>query len=134
MKARYAESLLPISTTTIDPERTYPWGKTRLRHVLCNRPKSGRSWLFAKWDCTTATNGKPPKTSATYSRFLVDPFAVSALADTAKGSTRNREYVADVLGGLPLVAVVQSHFANSHDRPDFGRLHRTCLRRVFPQG
>src|SRR6516165_864177 len=81
MKDRYAESLLLISTTTTDPERTYPWGKTRLKHVLCNRPKSGRSWLFAKWvDCTTATNGKQPKTSATYSRFLVDRFAASALA------------------------------------------------------
>src|SRR6516165_9598250 len=81
MKDRYAESLLLISTTTTDPERTYPWGKTRLKHVLCNRPKSGRSWLFAKWvDCTTATNGKQPKASATYSRFLVDRFAASALA------------------------------------------------------
>src|SRR6516165_5518532 len=106
MKARYAESLLPISTTTIDPERTYPWGKTRLRHVLCNRPKSGRSWLFAKWDCTTATNGKPPKTSATYSRFLVDPFAVSALARrfpefVSKHATRTARLVHGSHGNHP---------------------------------
>jgi len=81
MKARYAEFLLPISTTTTEPERTYPWGKTRLRLARSKPPKSGRSWQFAKWvDCTTATNGKQPKASATYSRFLVDRFAASALA------------------------------------------------------
>ena len=36
--------------------------KTRLTRAWFNRPKLGRSWLFAKWvDCTTATNGKQPK-------------------------------------------------------------------------
>ena len=62
MRARYAGSLLPISTTTTDPERTYPWGKTHLKRARFNHPKSGRSWPFAKRvDCTIATNDERPE-------------------------------------------------------------------------
>jgi len=54
--------LLPISTTTTDPERTYPWGKTHPKRARFNHPKSGRSWPFPKRvDCTIATNDEQPE-------------------------------------------------------------------------
>jgi len=72
MRARYVESLPPISTTTTDPERAYSWGKTHLKRARFNRPKSGRSWRFAKRvDCTIATNDEQSEISGTCSRFLV---------------------------------------------------------------
>jgi len=41
--------------------------KTRLTRARFNRPKLGRSWLFAKWeDCTTAINDEQLETSSTY--------------------------------------------------------------------
>ena len=53
--------MLLICTT--DPERTYPQVKTRLTRARFNRPKLGRSWLFAKWeDCTTAINDEQLET------------------------------------------------------------------------
>src|SRR5215471_14766983 len=62
MRARYVGSLLPISTTTTDPERTYPWGKTHPKRARFNHPKSGRSWPFAKRvDRTIATNHEQPE-------------------------------------------------------------------------
>src|SRR5215469_6362943 len=62
MRPRYVGSLLPISTTTTDPERTYPWGKTHPKRARFNHPKSGRSWPFAKRvDSTIATNDEQPE-------------------------------------------------------------------------
>src|SRR5262249_21382542 len=62
MKARYVGSLLLISTTTTDPERTYPWGKTHPKRARFSHPKSGRSWPFAKRvDCSIATNDEQPE-------------------------------------------------------------------------
>src|SRR6516225_9163840 len=61
MRARYVGSLLPISTTSTDPERTYPWGKT---HPKCgsttrNRPGRGRSpsgWTATSLRTTSSLN------------------------------------------------------------------------------
>src|SRR6516162_9314439 len=61
MRARYVGSLLPISTTSTDPERTYPWGKT---HPKCgsttrNRPGRGRSpsgWTAPSLRTTSSLN------------------------------------------------------------------------------
>ena len=62
MRARYVGSLLLISPTTTDPERTYPWGKTHPKRARFNHPKSGRSWPFAKRvDCTIAPNDEQPE-------------------------------------------------------------------------
>ena len=73
MRARYVGSLLPISTTTTDPERTYPWGKTHPRRARFNHPKSGRSWPFAKRvDCTIATNDEQPEYRVRAHDFWVD--------------------------------------------------------------
>jgi len=41
MSAPYAEFLLAISVTIIDPERTCRWGKTRRSHARSNGQKSG---------------------------------------------------------------------------------------------
>jgi len=73
MKARYAESLVPTSTTTTDRERTYPWRKTRRNHARFKRPKSARSRHYPRSaDCITATNDKQLEITGAYSRFLVD--------------------------------------------------------------
>ena len=54
--------LFRLSTTTTDPERTYPWGKTHPKRARFNHPKSGRSWPFAKRvDCSIATNDEQPE-------------------------------------------------------------------------
>src|SRR5215468_11809855 len=73
MRARYVGSLLPISTTTTDPERTYPWGKSHPKRARFNHPKSGRSWPFAKRvDCTIATNDEQPEYRIRAHDFLLD--------------------------------------------------------------
>src|ERR1035438_2278281 len=36
--------LVPILTTTTDPERICPWKRTRLSHARFCRPESGQSW------------------------------------------------------------------------------------------
>ena len=62
MRPRYVGSLLPISTTTTDPERTYPWGKTHPKRARFNHPKSVLAWPFAKpVDSTIATNDEQPE-------------------------------------------------------------------------
>src|SRR5215472_10215934 len=62
MRARYVGSLLPISTTTTDPERTYPWGKTHPNaygSTTRNRAGRGRSpsaWTAPSLPTTSSLN------------------------------------------------------------------------------
>src|SRR5215469_201736 len=50
MRARYVGSLLPISTTTTDPERTYPWERlTRNAPGSTTRYRAGRSRSPSGW-------------------------------------------------------------------------------------
>src|SRR5215469_3990600 len=50
MRARYVGSLLPISTTTTDPERTYPWERlTRNAPGSTTRNRAGRGRSPSGW-------------------------------------------------------------------------------------
>ena len=65
-EARYAGFSLPISTTTIVPERTCRWEKIRRNHGRFSYPKSAQSWArLRSVGCTTATNDKQPETAKT---------------------------------------------------------------------
>ena len=72
MKAPYVEFLLPISSTTIDPEHIWVWRRTRPSHAPFSRPKSDRSWQHVRSvDCITAMNDEQPERSRN-SRHLVN--------------------------------------------------------------
>ena len=93
MRARYVGSLLLISTTTTDQERTYPWGKTHPKRARFSHPKSGRSWPFAKRvDCTIATNDEQPEyrdVLLIFSRpFRLHPLHLCSLVRRFSGSVR----------------------------------------------
>jgi len=97
MRARYVGSLLPISTTTTDPERTYPWGKTHPKRARFNHPKSGRSWPFVKRvDCTITTNDEQPEYRVRAHDFLADRSAC-ILCICARSSADSQVLCANLL-------------------------------------
>src|SRR5215467_1985552 len=65
MHARCGRSLLRTLSTTIAPERTYRWEKTRQSHDRFNRLKKDRLWRSVRSvDCTIATNAQPRTTKS----------------------------------------------------------------------
>src|SRR5215475_8603617 len=65
MNARCGKSLLRTLSTTIAPERTYRWEKTRQNHDRFNRLRRDRLWRFVRSvDCTIATNARPRTTKS----------------------------------------------------------------------
>ena len=93
MRARYVGSLLPISTTTTDPERTYPWGKTHPKRARFNHPKSGgrgrspSGWTAASLRTTSSLN--IGYVLMMFSRaFRLHPLHVCSLVRTFSGPVR----------------------------------------------
>jgi hypothetical protein len=83
MRARFEEPLMLISSTIIDREPIFRWGRTHQSHERFSRRKWGPLWRCRRSvGCTTATNdGLPEKANASPWR-AVSPWALASLLRT----------------------------------------------------